>query len=510
MTIISSKRTFVSAVILAVTCFGSAQSAGNISSCSGLEKAALPHATITKVSIENLETGTACRVLVTSKPTGRSDIGIEVWIPTGAAWNGKYVQAGNGGYAGRISSDQLRSLALKGYVAAGTDNGHQSPLTDGSWALGNPEKFADFGWRSLKETTEVSKVLIKKSKGAGPKRSYFSGCSDGGREGLMEAQRFPKDFDGVVAGAPGNYMARLMTMRVGYYQVVRRPGGYLDAPQLQLIQRAVLSQCGGTDAGFVRDPTQCQFDPGPLLCKKEGGAGECLTEPQLASIRAIYKGWTDPRTGQSLFPGYEPGAEAQRGWKQTILGDNEASLDTSASGYLFASSYVRFFVKADPTYDLSNFDMGGEAVSGVEKTAPIIDSENPDLSAFKSHGGKLLQYHGWNDQNIPARSSLRYFNAVQTTMGNSSNFYRLFMVPGMLHCSGGASPSSVDWLATLDRWAETGVAPENVVASEGRVTAATEAPHPVHSQLLCPYPKKAALVGQDSSDASNYRCSGST
>jgi hypothetical protein len=490
---------------IAVAAFGAtAAKADSNADCAGLAQTVLPHAQVTKVSVENLAAGTACRVSVSSKPTPDSDIGIEVWIPAAANWNGKFVQAGNGGYAGHIPSEQLKNLASQGYMAAGTDNGHQADGTDGTWALGHPEKFIDFGWRSLKETTVIAKVLIAKQTGRGPKLSYFSGCSDGGREGLMVAQRFPNDFDGIAAGAPGNYMARLMTMRAGYYKTVRQPGGYLDTPQLQLIQKAVLSKCDVTGSGFVRDPQQCKFDPGELLCKN-GQTDECLTLPQLASLRAIYGGWHDPRTGILLFPGYEPGAEAQRAWKATILGDSEAALATSSSGYQFASSYLRYFVKGDPNYDISKLDMGAEAEAGVAKTAPIIDAENPDLSAFRKHGGKLLQYHGWNDQNIPARSSLRYFEAVHGKMGDTSNFYRLFMVPGMLHCGGGAAPTGVDWLSTLDHWVQSGTAPDNLIASETRGPV-PQAPHPAHTQLLCPYPSKTELVGENSSEASSYRC----
>jgi feruloyl esterase len=473
--------------------------------CTKLSHTALAHADIISSSRETLPNGVACRITVSSKPTSDSDIRIEVWIPLREAWNGKFVQAGNGGYAGRIPSAQLKELAARGYIAAGTDDGHESDSgTDGSWALGHPEKLVDFGWRALKETTDVTKALTVAAKGAPPSVSYFSGCSDGGREALMEAQRFPNDFQGIVAGAPGNYQADLMTMRAGAYKVIRRSGGYLDTPQLDLIQKAVLTECGGTESGFIRHPEVCKFDPTRLLCRS-GQTSECLTEPQLNSIKALYNGWHDPRSGRQKYPGYEPGAEGQKIWKATIFGKNAANMDETSAGYQFALNYLRYFAFADPNFELSSLDMGAQAQAGVDRTAPILDAENPDISSFRAHGGKLLQYHGWNDQNIPSRSSILYFNAVKAKMGDTSNFYRLFMVPGMLHCSGGAGPNKVDWLDALDKWVTTNEAPRTLVAEAGRETP-TNVTKPAKTQLLCPYPQTAKLVGANDAEASSYRC----
>lgn len=498
---------FATASICSIYALGRPSSlhAEDAGDCTRLSRTALPHAEVTKASEETLPNGAACRITVTSRPTPDSSIGIEVWIPLRAAWNGKFVQAGNGGYAGRIPSGQLRALASRGYIAAGTDDGHESNSgTDASWALGHPEKLIDFGWRALKETTDIAKALAMAATGARPNESYFSGCSDGGREALMEAQRFPDDFQGIVAGAPGNYQADLMTMRAGAYKIIRRKGGYLDSPQLDLIQKAVLAECGGAESGFVRNPELCKFDPAKLLCDAKH-TDECLTQPQVNSIKALYEGWRDPRTGRQRYPGYEPGAEGQKMWKTTIFGDNAANMDETSAGYLFALNYLRFFAFNNPSFELSTLDMGAQAEVGVEKTAPILDAENPDLSAFSTHGGKLLQYHGWNDQNIPSRSSIMYFNAVQAKMGDTSKFYRLFMVPGMLHCAGGAGPSSVDWLDALDEWVTSNKAPQSLIARADRSTP-MNAPKPAKTQLLCPYPENAKLVGTDSAEASSYRC----
>jgi hypothetical protein len=283
------------------------------------------------------------------------------------------------------------------------------------------------------------------------------------------------------------------------------PGAYLDTPQLELIQSAALATCGGTEFGFVRDAATCRFDPGQLLCKS-GSSEQCLTAAQVSGARALYSGWHDPRSGELKFPGYEPGAEAQPAWRGVILGDASDPKATS-SGYLYAASYLRYFVAGDPNYDVRGFNLGEEADAGIANTAPIVDSEDPDLSAFKRHGGKLLQYHGWNDQNIPARSSIRYYEDVTEHMGDPADFYRLYMVPGMLHCGGGMGPNDVDWLALLDEWVTEGKAPTAVKASaRTRGTADVDGATPAKSQLLCPHPEVAMLVGGDAGVAESYQC----
>jgi feruloyl esterase len=451
-------------------------------SCADLKAVKLPHAEITAVSTEKSGQGEACRVSVTSRPTKDSEIGIEVWLPVGAAWNGKFVQVGNGGFAGSIPG-QLRMLAARGYATAGTDDGHKAPGTSAAWALGHPEKLVDFGWRALKETTDISKALIAAQKGGGLKQSYFYGCSDGGREALMEAQRFPKDFDGIVAGAPANYMSLLFGNGAAQQQGLARPGGYLGKAQLELLQGAATRQCaeGGT---YIRDPMSCRFDPGALQCKS-GQTDGCLTAPQVAAARAIYDGRRDPRTGKVKLPGVSPGAEAYPGsWPAWITGPTQDK-NSQAAGYQFASNAFKYFAFGDPSFDFLKMDLGAQFDRAKAKMSPIIDSESPNLKAFKAHGGKLIQYHGWNDPAIPAHSSIVYYEDVQRTMGPTASFYRLYLVPGMLHCGNGPGPSNVDWLETLDRWVTAGEAPGQLEA-KGRDG----------SQVLCPYPAKAQKAGQ--------------
>lgn len=454
------------------------------SSCSDLKAIPLAHAEVTSATSQTSGNVALCKVNITSRPTADSDIRIELWIPESAAWNGKFLQVGNGGFAGAIRSGQLKALAAGGYAVAGTDNGHQSPVgTSAAWALGHPEKIADFGWRSLKETTDVSKALIAAQKGGGAKRSYFYGCSDGGREALMEAQRYPADFDGIIAGAPANYMSLLFGNAAAQQQALARPGAYLGKAQLDLLQSSALKQCGGE--AFIRDPAACRFDPGKLICAK-GQSESCLTAAQAGAARAIYEGRRDPRTGRIAFAGISPGAEAlSGGWPAWITGASQPRTG-EAAGYQFGANAFKYFAFQDPAFDFLKLDLGAGFDRAKAKMSPIIDSENPDLSAFRKRGGKLIQFHGWNDPAIPAASTIRYYEDVRRTMGDTSSFYRTYLVPGMLHCGGGAGPSTVDWMAVLDKWVAGEAAP-------GPLTATSVANG---SQLLCPYPGVARKDGQ--------------
>lgn len=451
--------------------------------CADLIATTLVHAEVISATAVAQGTVGLCKVTVTSRPTRDSEIGIEVWIPIGAAWNGKFVQVGNGGFAGSIASGRLRAMAAGGYAVAGTDNGHRAIGTSAIWALGHPEKIVDFGWRSLKETTDISKALIRAQKGGGPQTSYFFGCSDGGREALMEAQRFPGDFDGIVAGAPANSMSLLFGNAAAQQQALARPGAYLDKPALALLQAGALKDCGGE--AFIRDPGACRFDPARLRCVK-GQTDACLTGPQVDAARAIYAGRRDPRSGKIAMGGVSPGAEAMNGgWQAWITGATQAR-NSEAAGYQFSSNAFKYFAFQDPSFDFLKLDLGAQFDRAKARMSPIIDSPNPNLSAFRARGGKLLQYHGWNDPAIPAASSIRYYEDVRATMGDTSGFYRMYLVPGMLHCAGGAGPNTVDWLSVIDSWVVGKTAP-------GALTATSVA---AGSQLLCPYPGVARADGK--------------
>ncbi|HEY8573189.1 tannase/feruloyl esterase family alpha/beta hydrolase [Phenylobacterium sp.] len=481
-------------VLAAAALFAAPAAAHAEAACADLAATRLPHAEVTSATEMKAGNVDACRVLVTSRPTSDSDIRIEVWIPRGQAWNGKYVQVGNGGLAGAIPSAQIRQRAASGYASAGTDDGHQANSRSAAWALGHPEKIKDFAWRSLKETNDVAKLLVRAQKEAPPKFSYFVGCSAGGREALMVTQRYPGDFDGVVAGAPANYNTLSTGGRAYMQQMLARPGAYLALKDLQLLQNAALKQCANGEP-FIRDQLACRFDPAVLQCKV-GQSDGCLNAAQVAAARALYFGRLDSR-GRSMFPGYTPGGEALQGGFQAWNTGPSKDRNFEASGHAISSQFMKYFVYNDPAFDFLKADLGAKYDRDRLKVARELDAVNPDLSAFRRHGGKLIQWHGWNDPAIPPLGSIRYHDEVRGRMGEVSDFYRLYMIPGLLHCRGGHGPGDVDWLDVIDRWVTRAEAPTTLKASHENGS----------SQLLCPYPGVARGQGNQ---ADGYRCASPT
>lgn len=434
--------------------------------CSALMSAPLPLAEVTAASI--VTAGTAplkptvdvCRVTVTARPSADSDIRIELWIPQGAAWNGKYMQVGNGGFAGSVPYRTMMLGLRAGYAVAGTDTGHQSAdAVDARWALGHPEKIVDFGWRSIKATTDAAKALLT-AYGAPAKRAYFLGCSDGGREALMAAQRFPAEFDGIVAGAPANYWTSLMASAGLLDKTMSRPEFTLPATKLPALQAAALKACGNGKA-WVAAPQQCAFDPQVLACKG-ANTDQCLTRGEVTTARSVYRGMRDPATRRTLY-GLRPGAEtAWQGWLVPDPGQG------SEQG--FAPSYFANLVRQDAAFKIANLTTADLKASAT-RLAPILDATSPDLTAFRARGGKLIQYHGWNDPAIAPSYSLAYAAALEAKLGETRDFYRLYMVPGMLHCGGGAAPWRVDWIKQIEDWVERGTAPGTLTATATDGTA---------------------------------------
>jgi hypothetical protein len=445
--------------------------------CGNLAQMKLGHVTITRAEIvpsgapiktpagETVATANTeyCRVQATSKPTSDSDIRFELWIPSAAGWNGKFEQVGNGGFAGAIPYSSMARVLSLGYAVAGTDDGHQSSdMTDASWALNHPEKIQDFGWRALAETTLASKQIVRKLTSRAPAKSYFVGCSDGGREALMMAQRFPTYFNGIIAGAPAYAMTRLLTG--GALRTIELGGAaaHMSSAQLALLQNHVLQSCGSGGA-YLKDPRQCHVDLGSLKCSA-GETDTCLSEAQINTARVTYEERKDPLDGDSLY-GVLPGAEAVKGsWDAWITGTDDAD---HAAGFGFTWNYLAYMVMNDPKLDIEKVTPA-DIARGERRYAPIMDSNNPDLSAFKAHGGKLIQYHGWNDPAIPAGYSLEYRQRVAAKTHNVNDFYRLYMVPGMLHCRGGDAPTTVNWQGALEAWVENAMPPGQLVAHDDK------------------------------------------
>jgi hypothetical protein len=463
-----------------------------------------------------------CRVAGVAKPTSDSEINFEVWLP--AKWNGKFLGTGNGGYGGTFSAPyrEMAEGLRRGYASAGTDMGHDSTIVTGAiWALNHPERIADWGYRASHVTAEIAKTTIQTFYGSGPRLSYFIGCSDGGHEGLIEAQRYPHDYVGIVAGAPANFWTHQSAAWIWQQQRFGRdnPESIIPASKLPMITQAAVEACDRLDGvkdGVISDPKRCRFDPAALLCKEADGPA-CLTGAQVKALKEIYAG---PRNshGEEIYPGSEPGSELA--W----VGD----------GGLLGRDFYRFMVFNDSNWDYRTLNYDRDTATGDSKMAATINSTNPDLSAFKAQGGKMIMYHGWFDERINPRNTINYYEkAIAATEPASvegiasksgkgqppSEFVRLFMVPGMTHCSGGPGPNAFgasfqlpvprdpkhDIFDALEQWVEHSTAPESIVAT--KYVDDDPARGIVMTRPLCPYPQVAKYTGHGSTnEASNFVC----
>ncbi len=440
-----------------------------------------------------------------------------------SGWNGKFEQVGNGGFAGNIAYGSLELELSRGYATASTDDGHVGSVVDASWAVGYPEKVVDYGYRAVHETSVSAKKLIRAFYGTTPSYSYFNGCSNGGREALMEAQRFPQDFNGILVGAPANFFTHLMAGFVWTDRaLLATPESYVPAGKLRALQSAALAACDASDGvtdGILEDPQNCYFDPSVLQCKGQDRP-DCLTAPQVQAIRKIYAGPRDPTTGKLIFPGYEPGAEADSwNWPAWIIGKTPGSNIQS----IFGKQFFANMVFQDPSWDIRSFNLAADTAAADSKLGSIINSVNPDLRKFKARGGKLIQYHGWADSAIAPLDSVHYYQAVVEQMGgleHTRDFYRLYMAPGMGHCSGGPGPNSIrgflhpeslppgeqdDALNALVKWVEQGTVPQKIIAAKFEDDDPKKAI--VETRPLCPYPQLAVYKGTGSTkDAVNFVC----
>jgi feruloyl esterase len=473
--------------------------------CEGLAKLTLPHATITSAEPVSsagwpvVVNGRAvsshppfCRVAATLKPTGDSDIKVEVWMPA-SGWNGNYQAVGNGGWSGAINYNAMAVALAGGYATSSTDTGHTGGSA--SFAMGHPEKLIDYAYRSEHEMTTLSKAVIGAFYGDAPRFSYWNGCSAGGKQGLKEAQRYPADFDGIVAGSPAANWTGRSAQAIWVAQAVHKDdASYIPPEKYRLIHRAVLDACDrldGVEDGVLEDPSRCTFDPAVLECKSIDLPG-CLTHPQVEAARKIYAWSVNPRTGQRLYPGLEPGSE--NGWG-TWGGSRPLGI---------AVDYFRYVVFQDPDWDFRtlNFDSDIERIEKLDRDR--INATDPNLKPFLVRGGKLIQYHGWSDPQISPGNSVAYYTSVIKESGGAAKVkdsYRLFMVPGMAHCGGGDGTSDFDAMAALRQWVEQNHPPERIDASRVRNGKVDR------TRPLCPYPQTAVYKGTGSTDdAANFVC----
>ncbi|WP_433347480.1 tannase/feruloyl esterase family alpha/beta hydrolase [Microtetraspora malaysiensis] len=421
-------------------------------------------------------------------------------LPT-RTWNGRYYQTGCGGYCGSIAADQISACvdAVKGgFAAAATNDGHVSTSRfDGLWAFKDHDAVVDYGYRAVHVVSVASKTIVQTFYGRSPEKSYFQGCSDGGREALMEAQRYPDDFNGIIAGAPAFLFSYLVAAHnLGDQRANRDVAGrqIIGPDQVRILERAVLARCDRLGDGIVSDPRNCSFDPGVVQCRADGQT-DCLTPEQVAAARKMYQGPVN-RRGVGLYPGAGdgpgvkfPGSEGA--WLAWQVAAPDAAL--SRNGFT-ADQYLKYFAfdrPPGPGYDTDDFDWNRD-LQKISKSAQILNSADPNLDQFHAKGGKLILYHGWGDTAIPPTGTLWYYNQLQQRYGGVEKvqrWARLFMLPGVYHCNGGPGPDQFDFLGQVVAWVEQGAAPNRVVGSH-LTNGAVDRTRPVF-----PYPTRAEYSG---------------
>jgi feruloyl esterase len=481
-------RRIFCAASLAVSCLP-----GFGASCESLAGLSLPDTTITLARQDaSSDLPAFCRVAATLKPTTDSDIKIEVWLPV-SGWNGKYQAVGNGGWSGSINTPAMALALRRGYATSSTDTGHTGSTA--AFALGHPEKLIDYAYRSEHEMTVKSKAIIAAFYGNAPKLSYWNGCSAGGKQALKEAQRFPDDFDGIIAGAPAHNWTGRAEEAIWIAQAVHNdPASYIPPEKYRAIHEAAVAACDTLDGvkdGIMEDPTRCHFDPKVIECKGADGPA-CLTAPQVEAARKIYSGAVNPRTRQQVAPGFEPGSEL--GWGTTA----------GPQPFGIANEHFKNVVFRNPAWDYRTLNFDSDIATTEKLDNGLINALDPNLKPFFAHGGKLVQYHGWNDWQIEPRMSVNYYQSVLETMGGAGKLrdsYRLFMAPGMGHCGGSEGPNTFDMMGTMEQWVEQGKAPDKIIATrmkDGKVD---------RTRPLCPYPQVAKYKGSGSiDDAANFAC----
>jgi feruloyl esterase len=430
-----------------------------------------------------------CRVVANLAPTQDSQIGMELWLPI-TGWNTKYMAVGSGGWGGSINYEGMAEALRRGYATSATDDGHRSE--GAAFLMGHPEKFIDFAYRAEHETAVVSKAFIGAFYGRDARYSYWNGCSGGGREGLLQAFRYPNTFDGIIAGDPANIRRNAWALWLAN-RTFKDPATYIPPAKYPMIHQAVLDACDALDGvkdGLIENPESCQVDLKSLTCKA-GDAPDCLTARQVDSAQALISPLKDDQ-GAILFERLEPGTELR--WARLAGGPQPADL--------FLDQF-RYLVYGDPDWDWRSFNLERDSAkaNAIDKD---VDEMDPHLAAFAAHG-KLLLYHGWADQQVAPGSTLDFYRQVVALSGDpakSSHWVRLFMAPGMGHCSGGEGPDHFDKISAMEEWVEQGRAPDRILAthlSEGK---------PDRTRPLCPYPQSAHYRGSGGiDDAANFTCS---
>jgi acetyl esterase/lipase len=466
-----------------------------------------------------------CRVAGRISPEPGSDIEFEVWMPL-SDWNGRLYGSGNGGFGGAISYSPGPVDAVQhGAAGVSTDTGHSasspSAAEDGSWAQGHPERLKDYGYRAVHLATKSAQALVSAYYGKPVQHSYFASCSNGGREGLMEAERYPEDYDGIIAGAPAYDWTGVAADFVWNTRALHEPGAAIPISKVPAIQTAVRNACSAT-RGFVHDPPSCKFDPAVMLCNSSD-SDSCLTAPQVSALKKIYAGPRDSK-GTSIYPGFsasgaEVGMPPGNGWDGWMLGPPGGNSHQER----YPTEMLKYFVTGLKT-DIEHFDFDHDYAALKSELAPIIDATDSNLTAFAAHGGKLILWHGWADPGLAPQHTIDYFEKVRATIGASKagTTMRLFMVPGLQHCFGGPGPNDFgqfiapaqpadphsNMAAALEQWVEAGVAPESIVATHtpNPIELSPQAATAENAELVCAYPKVAVSARGDFAEPSSFHC----
>jgi feruloyl esterase len=494
--------------------------------CESLTSLSLPNTTITSakaVAAGPMSAGrgqasnipASCQVHGIIKPTAVSAIHFEVWMPE-QGWNGSLQVAGNGGLAGSISTGPMAAALRNGFAAASTDTGHTSQEPR-EW-LEDRERVIDYSYRGLHLTTENAKAIVKTFYTQNAKASYFMGCSYGGKQALTEAQRFPADFDGIIAGDAANFWTHQMLSEVWNGVATSSQETNLPAEKLEIVQDAAIRACDANDGladGIISDPQHCHFDPKKLLCTG-ADTSKCLTAAQVGAVEKLYSGPMNPRTGKNLYPGLYPGGEV--GWGRA---GGQMVINRTTSSGVSSNDFFRFAFFKNPEWQFRTLDFDRDAQAADEKLGPIMNATDPNLDEFRKLGHKLIYYHGTADPLIPAQNGIDYYETVvkaQKSLDKTQTFYRVFLVPGLYHCSGGPGPigfgtaqappvvdADHDIMTAAVRWVEKGVAPEKIIGTkyvDGSVAKGVALQRP-----LCMYPAVAKYKGSgDMKEASSFAC----
>ena len=437
-----------------------------------------------------------------------SEINFELLLPDD--WNGKFLMGGGGGFVGSLGY-QGRFSVNRGYATVATDTGHSSPGIRAEWAYHQPERRINYGYLGVHRTAEAAKVLLRAYYNSQPNYSYFVGCSNGGHQALMEAQRFPLDFDGIVSGAPANDFTGVMA--AGAYNLQRifpdpkdLANPVITLENQQLLQSTILEKCDKLDGiqdGVLDDPRECSFKVSDLPVCPGGKSGtHCVTVAQREAIRSIYEG---PRNSQGrIFFGMPFGGEAEeRAWQNWITGPNRSLMDEygePSAWFGFATQGFKYLMMGDPDWNYVNYDFESFEKDSAH-LASWLDATSTDLSGLKNADSKLILWHGWSDAALTALGSIDYFEQVEQRDPQVRNYFCFFLMPGVFHCASGPGPDRVDWVDAIEQWVEHGKAPGPLTASkvrEGRIAA---------QRPLCIYPERAVYQGGDPNKVSSFVCS---